>query len=84
MIASPTGQGKTTAIERVLLDSACPANVVFMGDLRGDLDGARARARATSSLGSLRPLARRPTYAGTTAAHSLVVIRRKLDNRRRP
>lgn len=41
LIASPTGQGKTTAIERVLLDSACPANVVFMGDLRGDLEAAR-------------------------------------------
>jgi type II secretory ATPase GspE/PulE/Tfp pilus assembly ATPase PilB-like protein len=47
LVASPTGQGKTTAIERVLLDSACPPNVVFMGDLRGDLDAAR-RAVSTA------------------------------------
>jgi hypothetical protein len=51
LVASPTGQGKTTAIERVLRDPACPPNVVFMGDLRGDLDAARrAVAMARSSV----------------------------------
>jgi type II secretory ATPase GspE/PulE/Tfp pilus assembly ATPase PilB-like protein len=49
LVASPTGQGKTTAIERVLLDSACPPNVVFMGDLRGDLDAARRAVSAARS-----------------------------------
>jgi type II secretory ATPase GspE/PulE/Tfp pilus assembly ATPase PilB-like protein len=41
LVASPTGQGKTTAIEQVLGDPACPRDVVFMGDLGGDLDAAR-------------------------------------------
>jgi hypothetical protein len=49
LVASPTGQGKTTAIERVLLDSTCPPNVVFMGDLRGDLDAARRAISAARS-----------------------------------
>lgn len=49
LVASPTGQGKTTAIERVLLDSACRTNVVFVGDLRGDLDAARRAVSAARS-----------------------------------
>src|SRR5215468_5563180 len=51
LVASPAGQGKTTAIKRVLTDPACPPNVVFMGDLRGDLDAAhRAVSAARSSV----------------------------------
>jgi type II secretory ATPase GspE/PulE/Tfp pilus assembly ATPase PilB-like protein len=41
LVASPTGQGKTRAIKRALHDPACPPNVVFMGDLGGNLDAAR-------------------------------------------
>jgi type II secretory ATPase GspE/PulE/Tfp pilus assembly ATPase PilB-like protein len=46
LVASPTGQGKTTAIELALADRACPSDVLFMGDLRGDADAA---GRAVSS-----------------------------------
>jgi type II secretory ATPase GspE/PulE/Tfp pilus assembly ATPase PilB-like protein len=41
LFASPTGQGKTTAIEQVFADPACPPEVVFMGDLGGDLNAAQ-------------------------------------------
>jgi hypothetical protein len=66
LVASPTGQGKTTAIERLLLDSACPPNVVFMGDLRGDLDAARRAVSAARSSVVLAVL-RLPRAAGAFA-----------------
>lgn len=47
IVASPTGQGKTTAIEKVIADPACSPNVDFVGDLRGDLEAAR-RAVSTA------------------------------------
>lgn len=41
IVASPTGHGKTTTIERALADSACPPGVFFAGDIRGDVAPAR-------------------------------------------
>lgn len=49
LVAGPTGHGKTTAIERVLSDLACPPNISFVGDLRGDLDAARHAVSASRS-----------------------------------
>jgi CheY-like chemotaxis protein len=49
LVAGPTGHGKTTAIEKVLADPACPPNVLFVGDLRGDLDAARHAVSASRS-----------------------------------
>lgn len=56
LVTGPTGQGKTTAIEAVLADRCCPANVVFSGDVRDA--GAAVRvvslARARMVLAVLR------------------------------
>ena len=57
LVASATGQGKTTAIELALADPACPPNVLFVGDLRGDCDAARravSSARSTVVVAVLR------------------------------
>lgn len=48
-VSGPTGHGKTTVIEEVLADPACPTNVLFVGDLRGDLDAARRALFAARS-----------------------------------
>lgn len=37
LVTGPTGQGKTTLIEEVLGDVACPPDVVFIGDVRADV-----------------------------------------------
>ncbi len=51
LVAGPTGQGKTTAIEEVLALPACPPNVAFVGDVRGDREHARdAVSTARSSV----------------------------------
>lgn len=49
VVSGPTGHGKTTVIEEVLSDPACPASVLFVGDLRGDLDAARRAVLAARS-----------------------------------
>lgn len=41
IVAGPTGQGKTTAVERALTDASCPPGVFFAGDIRGDVALAR-------------------------------------------
>ncbi len=38
LVTGPTGHGKTTVIEAVLADPVCPPNVVFLGDIRGDVE----------------------------------------------
>jgi hypothetical protein len=40
LVTGPTGNGKTTAIEQVLVAPGCPPDVVFIGDLRGEVDDA--------------------------------------------
>ncbi|CAN5782010.1 hypothetical protein BH11MYX2_BH11MYX2_13250 [soil metagenome] len=37
LVTGPTGQGKTTAIQRALADARCPRDVAFVGDIRGDV-----------------------------------------------
>jgi type II secretory ATPase GspE/PulE/Tfp pilus assembly ATPase PilB-like protein len=49
VVSGPTGHGKTTVIEEVLSDPACPASVLFVGDLRGDLDAAQRAVLAARS-----------------------------------
>lgn len=41
LVTGPTGHGKTAAIEQVLADSRCPPDVVFLDDIRGDVEDAR-------------------------------------------
>jgi type II secretory ATPase GspE/PulE/Tfp pilus assembly ATPase PilB-like protein len=48
VVAGPTSQGKTTVIEKVLADPACPSNVVFVGDLRDREAAQRAVSAARS------------------------------------
>lgn len=40
LVTGPTGHGKTTAIEAVLGDPRCPPNVIFIGDIRGEVQDA--------------------------------------------
>lgn len=43
LVTGSTGHGKTTAIEAVLADPRCPPDIVFVGDIRGDVrDALRA------------------------------------------
>lgn len=49
VVAGPTGHGKTTMIEEALAKGGCPASVLFVGDLRGDLDAARRAVLAARS-----------------------------------
>ena len=49
LVTGPTGHGKTTAIEQVLADSGCPPNVVFLGDIRGEVDDARRAVQLARS-----------------------------------
>ena len=66
LVAGPTGQGKTTAIEKVLADPACAPNVAFVGDIRGDVDDARravAMARTSVVLAVLRIQRAAATFA---------------------
>jgi type II secretory ATPase GspE/PulE/Tfp pilus assembly ATPase PilB-like protein len=40
LVTGPTGHGKTTALEAVLADPRCPPNLVFIGDIRGEVQDA--------------------------------------------
>lgn len=61
LVTGPTGHGKTTAIEAVLGDPRCPPKVIFIGDIRGEVqDAFRAiqLARTQLVVGSLAHPAR--------------------------
>lgn len=50
LVAGSTGNGKTTAIEAVLGDRRCPPRVVFLGDIRGDVEDAFRAVQLARSL----------------------------------
>jgi len=51
VVTGPAGQGKTTAIEQALAAPTSPADIAFLGDLRGDIDlAARAVHLARSQV----------------------------------